>query len=246
MSAYLTLELRRSLRDRRYLLLVVGWPVAAYLLFSTVFGSAAERTEGLPPTIAIMIAMASFGAMGGVLMASGPRLAIDRQIGWLRQLRLTPISPARILGVRLATAMLLSLPAICLTFITAVVVKNVTLPLWEWPVLALLIAAGCLPFAAMGIVVGSIADGDGAQGLTMILYLVLAALGGLWMPVQILPEPMQTIAKTLPSYHLAQLGWYVARGVAPAIGDGLVLLAWFAGAALLAIAVSRRLTLRTA
>lgn len=112
--------------------------------------------------------------------------------------------------------------------------------------LVLLIAAGCLPFAAIGIVVGTIADGDGAQGLTMVLYLVLAALGGLWMPVQILPSPLQTVARTLPSYHLAQLGWHIARGVAPALGDGLVLLAWFAGAALVAVAVSRRLTLRTA
>jgi ABC-2 type transport system permease protein len=109
-----------------------------------------------------------------------------------------------------------------------------------------LIAAGCLPFAAMGILVGTIADGDGAQGLTMVLYLVLAALGGLWMPVQILPSALQTVAKTLPSYHLAQLGWHVAQGVAPALGDVLVLLAWFAGAALLAVAASRRLTLRTA
>ena len=53
----------------------------------------------------------------------------------------------------------------------------------------------------------------------MVLYLVLAALGGLWMPVQILPSPLQTVAKTLPSYHLAQLGWHIARGVAPAFGD---------------------------
>jgi ABC-2 type transport system permease protein len=246
MASYLSLELRRSLRDRRYLLLVVGWPVAAYLLFSTVFGSAADGSQGLSPSVEIMVAMAAFGAMGGVLMASGPRLATDRQVGWLRQLRLTPLSPARILGVRVVSAMSLSLPAICLTFLTAALVKDVTLPLWEWPVLTLLIAAGCLPFAAMGIVVGSIADGDGAQGLTMVLYLVLAALGGLWMPVQILPAPMQTIAKTLPSYHLAQLGWHIARGVAPALGDGLVLLAWFAGAALLAVAVSRRLAMRTA
>jgi ABC-2 type transport system permease protein len=246
MFGYLSLELRRSLRDRRYLLLVVGWPVAAYLLFSTVFGAAANRSEGLPPTIEIMVAMATFGAMGGVLIASGPRLAMDRQIGWLRQLRLTPLSPARILAVRLITAMLLSLPAIGFTFITAAVVKDVSLPLWEWPVLAVVIAAGCLPFAALGIVIGSVTDGDGAQGLTMIVYLVLAALGGLWMPYQILPAPLQDVAKTLPSYHLAQLGWYVARGAAPAFGDALVLLAWFAGAALVALAVSRRLSLRAA
>jgi ABC-2 type transport system permease protein len=246
MLAYLALELRRSFRDRRYLLLVVGWPVGAYLLFSTVFGKAADASEGLPPAVAIMVAMAAFGAMGGVLMASGPRLAIDRQIGWLRQLRLTPLSPVRVLGVRLVTAMILSLPAICLTFITAAIVKDVMLQWWEWPLLALLLSMGCLPFAAIGIGVGSVADGDGAQGLTMVLYLVLAALGGLWMPAQILPAPLQAVARALPSYHLAQLGWHVARGVAPAIGDGLVLLAWFAGAALLAMAAARRVTLRPA
>ena len=246
MFKYLGLEIRRSLRDRRYLLLVAGWPVAAYLLFSTVFGAAANRSEGLSPTVEIMVAMASFGAMGGVLLASGPRLALDRQIGWMRQLRLTPLSPARILAARLIAAMALSLPAIILTFVTAVLVKGVTLPLWEWPLLVLLIAAGCLPFAAIGILVGTIADGDGAQGLTMVLYLVLSALGGLWMPVEILPSALQTVAKTLPSYHLAQLGWHIAQGVTPTLGDAAVLLAWFAGAALLAMAASRRLTLRTA
>jgi hypothetical protein len=36
---YTLLELRRSLRDRRFLALVIGWPVGAYLLFSSVFGS---------------------------------------------------------------------------------------------------------------------------------------------------------------------------------------------------------------
>jgi ABC-2 type transport system permease protein len=246
MLSYLSLELRRSLKDRRFLLLVVGWPVCSYLLFSTVFGAAADRSEGLAPTVAIMVAMATFGAMGGVLMSSGPRLALDRQVGWLRQLRLTPLSPARVLAVRLITAMILGLPAICLTFVTAAIVKNVSLPLWEWPALALLIGAGCLPFAAMGIAVGSIADGDGAQGLTMVLYLVLAALGGLWIPEQILPAPLQSVAQALPSYHLAQLGWHIARGVAPALIDVLVLGAWFAGAAVLAVAVSRRLALRPA
>ena len=71
MTAYLTLELRRALRDRRYLGLVVAWPVASYLLFSTVFASAADRAESLDPHVEIMIAMAAFGTIGAVLMATG-------------------------------------------------------------------------------------------------------------------------------------------------------------------------------
>src|ERR1700737_3868227 len=150
MVGYLTLELRRALRDRRYLGLVIGWPVASYLLFSTVFGSAADRAEGLDPHVEIMVAMAAFGAIGAVLMATGPRIAAERQSGWLRQLRLTPLRPGATLAARLVAALALPLPPFCPPFRGAAVVKGVTLPAWEWPVMVGLLLAGCLPFAALG------------------------------------------------------------------------------------------------
>ena len=94
MLSYLSLELRRS--SATAATCCSWWDGRSRvppLLHRLRRGSG--PSEGLAPTIAIMVAMATFGAMGGVLMASGPRLAIDRQIGWLRQLRLTPLSPAR-------------------------------------------------------------------------------------------------------------------------------------------------------
>lgn len=244
MTSYLSLELRRSLRDKRYLLITVVWPVAAYLLFSTVFGATANRAEGLLPTAEIMVAMAAFGAMGGVLLASGPRIAYDRQTGWLRQLSLTPLSKPRILGVRLLTAICLSVPAVILTFATAALVKGVGLDAWQWAAMAAVLVAGCIPFAVIGLIAGSVSDGDSSQGLTMVIYLLLAALGGLWMPVALLPGALQTLAHVLPSNHLAQLGWAVARGHAPAAGDVLVLLGWLAGAAAVAWFASRQVVKR--
>lgn len=244
MTSYLSLELRRSLRDKRYALLTIAWPVAAYLLFSTVFGAAANRAEGLVPVVEIMVAMAAFGAMGGVLLASGPRIAYDRQTGWLRQLSLTPLSKTRILGVRLIAAMCLSVPAVVLTFATAALVKGVSLDPWQWAAMAAALVAGCAPFTVIGLIAGSLSDGDSSQGVTMVIYLLLASLGGLWMPVALLPGAMQTLAHVLPSNHLAQLGWAIARGHAPAIGDILVLLGWFAGAAAIAWFASRKLAER--
>jgi hypothetical protein len=58
--------------------------------------------------------MAAFGAIGAVLMATGPRIAAERQSGWLRQLRLTPLRPGATLAARLVAALALTLPAICL------------------------------------------------------------------------------------------------------------------------------------
>jgi ABC-2 type transport system permease protein len=240
MTAYLTLELRRALRDRRYVGIVVGWPVAAYLLFSTVFGAAANRAEGLDPHTEIMVAMAAFGAIGAVLMATGPRVAAERQSGWTRQLRLTPLPPSSLLGARLAAALVLTLPAICLTFAVAFVAKGVSLPAWEWPVMVSLLLAGTVPFAALGMVIGNLADGDSAMGVTMITYLVLAALGGLWMPTKILPAPMRTVAHLLPSNRLAELAWRVAAGHTPPPGAFAVLAVWSAGLTVAAVALARR------
>ena len=240
MTAYLTLELRRALRDRRYLGIVVGWPVAAYLLFSTVFGSAANRAEGLSPHAEIMIAMAAFGAIGAVLMATGPRIAGERESGWTRQLRLTPLSTTAVLWARLTVALLLTAPSICLTFAVAFAVKGVDLPLWTWPAMIGLLVAGSVPFVALGIIIGGLSDGDSAVGITMIVYLVLAALGGLWMPTKILPGTMQAVAHALPSNALAELGWKVAAGGAPPLEAVAVLAAWGVGLAVIAVALTRR------
>lgn len=243
MRSYLRLELLRSLRDRQYLALVVGWPVGAYLLFSAVFGSQ-PATDGLSVDTGLMVSMATFGAFGAVLIATGPRLALDRQSGWLRQMRLTPLAPSAIFAARVMAAIVLALPAIVLTFIVAVAAHGVRLELWQWPVLVGLLTAGCLPFAAIGLVIGAAVDADAAQGATTVVYLAMAALGGMWIPVSILPAPLQTVALALPSNRMAELGWKVAAGQAPTLAAVAILAAWFLGAIFAGRLVSGRLAAR--
>jgi ABC-2 type transport system permease protein len=240
MAGYLALELRRGVRNVGFLLLVVGWPVGAYLLFSTVFGSQ-RGSEGLPPTVEIMVAMAAFGAMGAVLMATGPGLAAERRSGWLRQLRLTPMAAWKVVVSRVVAALILALPAIGLTFVAAATVQGVRLPSWEWAALALSLCLGCLPFAAIGVVVGCRAGAETAAGLTMVLYIVLAVLGGLWIPAGILPAPLRALSRVLPSNGVARLGWRVAGGGAPPAGAVLLLLAWLALMGAAAVRSSRRM-----
>lgn len=243
MRSYMFLEIRRSLRDRQYLALVVGWPVCAYLLFAAVFGAQPSGST-LPVDTALMVAMATFGALGAALTATRPRLAIDRQGGWLRQLRLTPLPSSQVVAARVVAALALTIPAIALTFAVAAPVHGVRLEAWQWLGLAMVLCLGCLPFAALGIVIGLVADGDNAQALTMVVYLTLSALGGLWVPVSILPAALQTLAHALPSEQVAELGWRIAAGHAPAPVSVAVLLVWLAGAAAAVVVLSRRLAVR--
>ena len=95
MNRYLMPEIRRSLRDARYLVLAVVMPVGFYLLFTNLFGSHGEQVQGLPQPVELMTAMAAYGGMWAVFSATGPRIAQEREQGWLRQLRLTPLSARR-------------------------------------------------------------------------------------------------------------------------------------------------------
>ena len=71
MTGFLILEMRRSLRDVRYLVLAVALPIGLYLLFAGLFGSHGQQALGLPQPTELMVAMVAYGAMWAVFSATG-------------------------------------------------------------------------------------------------------------------------------------------------------------------------------
>jgi ABC-type multidrug transport system ATPase subunit len=235
-TGFLRLELGRSLRDPRYLVLAIAAPVGFYLLFASIFTGRGTSEGQLPAQVEIMVAMAAFGAMWGALSATAPRLARDRESGWLRALEVTPLTAGRVLAARIVAGVMVALPAIVAVGVTAVLAHHVTLEAWQWAAGLGLLWAGTLPFVALGIVIGSLTSSTTAYALTTALYFALAALGGLWVPPAQFSPALRHIAATLPSYNLADLGWRVAGGSAPPLRAGLILAAWTAGLTALALA----------
>jgi ABC-2 type transport system permease protein len=240
MTGFLTLELRRSLRDVRYLVIAVAMPIGLYLLFTGLFGSHGQRAQGLPQPTELMVAMVAYGAMWAVFSATGPRIAHERAIGWTRQLRATPLAPAAALVGKLLTALAAALPAMALVALTAVISHHVQLTAAQWPALLAAMWVGVLPLALLGLAIGYLAGDEIAFPLTMALYFALGALGGLWIPLSAMPHAMQDLAQALPSNSLAELGWRIAGGQASALRAVLVLTAWLLGTATAALLAYRR------
>jgi ABC-2 type transport system permease protein len=236
---YLRLEVMRALRDPRYLILALLSPIGFYLLFTSLFGQS-PGANGLPTQMALMVSMAVFGAMWAVLSATGPRIAQERSIGWLRQLQLLPASSRAILTARLLAAMALAGPAIALVFLTATLVHGVSLDAWQWVALLAALWLGVAPIAVLGIAIGYATGADAAFGVVYGLYMVLAALGGLWMPLSILPTSLQTVGKLLPSYRAADLGWRIAGGQSLDLTSAAMLVGWATIFAVIAIFFSGR------
>ena len=240
MTGFIALELRRSLRDVRYLIVAVAMPIGLYLLFTGLFGSHGQRAQGLPQPVELMVAMVAYGAMWAVFSATGPRIAHERTIGWTQQLRVTPLSAASALSGKLVTALAAALPAMALVALTAVLSHHVQLSATQWLAILGTMWAGMLPLALLGVAIGYLAGDEVAFPLTMALYFALGALGGLWMPLSAMPHAMQDIAQSLPSNAVAELGWRIAGGQASVPRAVLVLGAWTLGSGLVALLAYRR------
>ncbi|MCT9933245.1 ABC transporter permease [Planotetraspora sp. A-T 1434] len=241
---FLRLEIVRALRDPRYLALAVATPIGFYLLFATLFGGAPVRPGELRGTVEIMVAMAAYGAIWAVLSTTGPRIAQEREIGWLEQLRAMPVRAWQVLAAKLVAGGAMALPAICSVCLVAALAKGVRLGPGQWAGLVVAMWLGTAAFAALGVAIGYAVNADASYVVCYGLYMVTSAVGGLWVPPGMLPESFRSVSGWLPSNRLADLGWQIAGGhpaLWPAIG---VLAAWTAGLAVVAVLIYRRPRLR--
>ncbi|MGP4049308.1 ABC transporter permease [Streptomyces sp. 2A115] len=220
MLAYLRLEVRRTLRDTGFVIGGVVMPVMMYLLFTNLDDGTASGWKTTS-----MIGMAAYGAMGSALNTGGG-VAEDRSIGWLRQLRVTPMSPRQVVVGRTLTGAVTVLPAILAVLAAGGLVNGVRLDAWKWAVIALLLWLGSIPFTLLGLGNGYRLTGQATGVVNMVCNLGLSVVGGLWFPVTLFPEWLRSLSSYTPTNRFSQLGTAVADGHAPTLGAVLVLTVW--------------------
>ncbi|MEU4034671.1 ABC transporter permease [Streptomyces collinus] len=228
MNSLIKLELSRALCNKKFLFFSVLYPSFIYLIFSSSSGSG-ERVgdSGLTVATYLMVSMASFGALTAVLMGNSERIAKERESGWVRQLRLTPLPGRGYVLAKTASAAVVSLPSIIVVFVVAAAVNDVRLDAWQWLALTGVIWAGSLVFAALGVAIGYVASGDAVRPITMIIYFGMSILGGLWMPSTSFPQWLQDIAEWLPTHAYAALGRAIEQSEAPHTQDIAILVVSF-------------------
>lgn len=215
-----------TFRNFRFVIFTTALPVILFLLFNSLYGgSNGDTTGGISTGAYLMISMACYGALGASLNA-GARIAVERQTGWNRQLRLSALSSRGYLTAKAAVSMLVALPALILVFLLGAFVAHVQLSAVTWVLTGLVIWICIIPFAVLGLVIGSMGTPDTIQPISVLAYMGLAILGGLWFPLEQFPPFLTSIAKVLPSYWLAENGRDMVAGTGVSMLGVLVLLGW--------------------
>jgi ABC-2 type transport system permease protein len=204
-ATYLRMEILRLLRNKRVLIFSMLMPAVLLVIFGSINGQA--TLNGVTGAAYIMVSMGLFGAMSAAT-GSGGAIAVERGLGWNRQLRLTPLNPLRYVLSKLVLSLIMAVPPLAFTFLIGAFALHVKLSASIWALVFLGSWLSALPFAALGIVIGYLAKPDSVQQVSGLIYMLLAAFGGLWVPVEVMPHLMREIANYTPAYWAGQ----VARG----------------------------------
>ena len=206
-------EFLKLWRQPAFLFPTLCFPALFYLLFGILL---VPQSAGTDAARYLLATYASFGAIGPALFGFGVGLAEERSNGLLDLKRVMPAPPFAPLLAKAAMAMLFALITGLLLLLLAIGLGGVRpTPLQIVALLATLML-GTLPFAALGLTIGCLVRAQAASALVQLIYLPLGFLGGLWMPVFMLPKLMQNLAACLPSFHLGQLSLW-AVGVKPTL-----------------------------
>jgi ABC-2 type transport system permease protein len=202
---FLRLEIRRLLRNRRTLVFTLVMPPAFFLLFGGLSDAYQSQAAGRGNVSAyLMISFAVYGSMIANT-AAGASVAIERALGWSRQLRLTPLNPLAYLVTKVLTAMVLGAVSVAIVFAVGAVSGAVQMPAWAWIVSGLAAWLCAVVFAAFGLFIGYLVPSENVMPLLGPVLALLALMGGIFVPLDVLSDTLQTLASDTPAYGVGGL-----------------------------------------
>lgn len=194
-------EFVRLLRTPSFVLPTLLFPPLFYVLFGVLLGS-----RGGPAAAQYMFAAYGvFGILGCALFGFGVTIAIERERGWLTYKRALPMPPGAVLVAKTAMAMTFAAIISLMLALIAAGLTGVRLAPLQWLGLFVVNVLGTLPFCAIGLWIGTLVGGSASPALVNIVYLPMAFLSGLLIPLSVLPPVLGTLAPAWPAYHLGQV-----------------------------------------
>ena len=202
-------EILKAIRAPEFLVPTLAFPFAFYGLFGVVLsnGSAAY----------LLATYGIFATMGPAIFGFGIAVANERERGWLDLKRAAPAPGASYVLAKVITTLIFASLAVASVHAVAGFFADVALPRATWAALMGVHILSTLPFILIGLTVGFLFKANGAVAIANILFMGLAILGGLWIPIQVFPPVMQSIAQFLPTYHMAEVALHVSA--APGVRD---------------------------
>jgi ABC-2 type transport system permease protein len=200
----LKLEIRRLTRNRRTVIIAIVIPVVFFLVFGIGQTYDNQRVGSGNVAAFVMISLALYGAVLATTFG-GALVSIERAQGWSRQLRLTPLSPAAYIVIKVLTALVLGAVSVAGVYIAGAITGKASMSVGLWVGTGLSVWVGSLLFAAFGLFLGYLLPAENVMQLLGLILGLLSFAGGLFIPISQFSHGVQDVLKWTPLYGLNQL-----------------------------------------
>jgi ABC-2 type transport system permease protein len=199
-----------ALRTPRAVVFTILFPLILLVLFNSIFINGANNGTTLPNDVRIS-AQAYFTAgivAYAVALSTFTTLAVSlttqRENGQLKRYRGTPMPPWTFIAAQItrATTQALLMTVVLLT--VGALAYGVPIPGSTFPAFVLYVVLGTATCCSLGIALTAFTTTpDSASTIAPFTVVILAFFSGIWIPVDQLPQWLETVGKIFPLYHLA-------------------------------------------
>jgi ABC-2 type transport system permease protein len=199
----LGIELKRMLRNRRTIIFTLVLPAALLLSFGGQKGWDDKAGSGNVAAY-ILVSMALYGA-ALTSAACGSMVALERSLGWSRQLRLTPLNPIVYILTKAIVALVMGALAIAAVNAVGVLQGKAEMPTHIWILTPFLTVVCTLTFAALGVFIGYVVPGENAMQILGPGLALMSFLGGVFIPLDQYSDVVRHVAYWTPMYGVAEI-----------------------------------------
>ena len=235
MTAFLNhfaFEFETGLRNATLLMMNYLFPLGVYVLLGLVMTPINPLFKDT-----MLPAMVAFVAMASPLLGLPSPLVEAREAGIYRTYKINGVPALSILVIPVLTTILHTLIASAIVAATAAPLFGAKLPA-NWTSFVLIALLTAVTFGALGALIGVVSANSRATVLwSQLVFLPSMVIGGLMLPLSMLPKPVLTISTLLPSARAMQAFAGLAYGQETALNP-LVSVAMLLATAVLALGLA--------
>ena len=197
-------EVTRYRRMPEYFVGVVILPVILFAMFGLP-NSGSVLPGGTSVVAMIFVSFACYGVVSQALFSFGAELAAERQKGWLRRLRATPMPMWVYFAGKLAMNLVFTVTIAGAMALLAQLGGDASFDLGRLLGTAAVLLLGTVVFSPMGAAIAYLARPKAVATIVNLVFLPLSFASGFFFPLRQLPQVLQDLAPWLPTYHFGQL-----------------------------------------
>jgi ABC-2 type transport system permease protein len=224
-----------SFRDPRAVVFGIAFPIVLLVMFNAIFTSGSSDTVHFAGgTISghayftAGIAAYAIGLSTFTTLVVG--LTTQRETGQLKRLRGTPMPPWTFLAAQVLRSVVRGLMTVVALFAIGAIAFGVHLSAERLVGLVAYVALATAVFTTLGMAVTALTPtAEAASAVGPFAVVILSFISGAFIPVDQIPNWLESVGKVFPLYHLAdglQTSLVAGGGTGLATGDVVALAVW--------------------